>query len=206
MHPPQGYDILAIQTPGRENRMHEPALERVVDLLDHMVPHLLPYFDRPFVFWGHSFGGIVAFELIRHLQKHHRINPKQFIVTGTTAPHLLHLWQKREVLLRALVAENSPEYIMSLARYVDNAEFIKSIIPMFRRDQPLIMSYRSSPITTFDFPITAFAALQDDMVYPDEVKGWEEYTKLGFRLLTVDGDHWFLNRNREYICSILEHG
>ena len=126
LNPPAGYDILAVQTPARENRMAEPVVERVDVLVDQIVPQLVPLFDRPVVIWGHSFGGIVAFEVIRRLRERHQLNPIHFVVTGTIVPHLIHLWQNREVMLKAMIADNSPEYLVSLSRYVDDPEFLKA--------------------------------------------------------------------------------
>ncbi|MDA1052331.1 MAG: SDR family NAD(P)-dependent oxidoreductase [Planctomycetota bacterium] len=202
--PPDGYDILAVQTPGRENRMTEPVLESVDQLVDKLIPHLLPILDRPVVIWGHSYGGIVASEVIRRLRESHQREPVHFMVTGTVAPHLIHLWQKREVMLKAMVADNSPEYLISLSRYVDDPEFLKAIIPLMRRDWPLMKNYRFQPVSPLDCPITAFAARQDDMVYTDEIREWSRHTVGGFELIEVDGDHWFLNRNRELITATLQ--
>ena len=60
LHPPKDCDILAVQTPGRENRQAEAVPESVDELADHIAPHLVPFFDRPVIVWGHSYGGIVA--------------------------------------------------------------------------------------------------------------------------------------------------
>jgi surfactin synthase thioesterase subunit len=53
-------------------------------------------------------------------------------------------------------------------------------------------------------PITAIGARQDDMVYLDEVAGWKERTSSDCELIAVDGDHWFLNRNKKLIIARLE--
>ena len=71
LNPPEGYDVLAVQTPGRENRQAEPVVESVDALVDQIVPHLLPLLDRAVVVWGHSYGGIVAYEVIRRLRQRH---------------------------------------------------------------------------------------------------------------------------------------
>src|SRR5690349_12950775 len=100
LNPPEECDIVAVQTPGRENRLAEPVVESVDELADQIVPHLLPLFDRPVIVWGHSYGGIVAREVLLRLRERHRQGPIHFLVTGTVAPHLIHLWQKREVMLK----------------------------------------------------------------------------------------------------------
>ncbi|MFN0021880.1 MAG: SDR family NAD(P)-dependent oxidoreductase [Pirellulaceae bacterium] len=204
LNPPEDCDILAIQTPGRENRMGEPVVESLEQLVELIVPQLLPLFDRPVVIWGHSYGGIVASEVIRRLRESHHKEPAHYVVSGTLPPHLVHLLQKRDTLLKAMIADNSPEYLISLSRYVDDPEFIKSILPLMRRDYPLLRGYRYHPNTPLNCPITAFAARQDDMVYRDEIQEWAQHTDGGFELIEFDGDHWFLNRNRERITAILQ--
>ena len=102
-----------------------------------------------------------------------------------------------------MVADNSAEYLISLSRYVDDPEFIKAILPLMRRDWPLLKNYRFRHLAPLSCPITAFAARQDDVVYTDEVQAWSRHTEAGFELIEVDGDHWFLNRNRERIGAVL---
>ncbi|MEO8499170.1 MAG: alpha/beta fold hydrolase, partial [Planctomycetota bacterium] len=204
LNPPDECDIVAVQTPGRENRLDEPVLESMDELADQLMLQVQPLFDRPVVIWGHSFGGIVAWEVIRRLRERHHCEPAHLMVTGTAGPHLMHLWQKREVLLKAMVADNSPEYLISLSRYVDDPEFLKSIIPLMRKDYPLLKGYDCLPMPPMNCPITAFAARQDDFVYTDEIREWARHTKGGFELIEVDGDHWFLSRNRELIITRLQ--
>jgi acyl transferase domain-containing protein/surfactin synthase thioesterase subunit/NAD(P)-dependent dehydrogenase (short-subunit alcohol dehydrogenase family) len=201
LNPPDDYDIVAVQTPGRENRIAEPVAETVEELVGRIVPQLLPLFDRPVVIWGHSFGGIVAWEVIRCLRDAYGYTPIHFVVTGTAAPHLMPQWQNREVLLKAMVTDNSPEYLASLSRYVDDLEFFKAIVPGMRRDFPLLQSYRFRPMPSLECPITAFAARKDDFAYIEQIREWERYTHGDFEVVEVDGDHWFLDRNRERITA-----
>jgi surfactin synthase thioesterase subunit len=205
LNPPADYDILAVQTPGRENRMAEPVAESVDQLAEQIVPQLLSLFDRPVVVWGHSYGGILAREVIRRLREVHHFEPDHFMVTGTIAPSLIHVWQNREVILKSMVADNSPEYLISLSRYVDDPEFLRAIVPGLRRDNQLLTSYRFQAIAPLHCPITAFAARQDDVVYTDEIREWSQHTLGLFELIEVDGDHWFLNRNRKLITATLQN-
>jgi surfactin synthase thioesterase subunit/acyl carrier protein len=204
LNPPESYDILAVQTPGRENRMAEPVAENFDWLADQIALELAPYFDRPVVIWGHSFGGIVAWEVVRRLRERHQMEPLHFMVTGTETPTEIYKWPTREIMLKGMVKDNSPEYLMSLSRYVDDPEFfMKTIVPGMRRDYPLLLSYRYHPGPLLNCPITAFAARRDDMVYTDVIRDWVHFTYGGFELIEVDGDHWFLDRNRDRIIAKL---
>jgi surfactin synthase thioesterase subunit len=157
--------------------------------------------DRPVVMWGHSYGGIMAWEVIRRLRDRHHCEPVHFVVTGTATPRGIEKWKNREVLLKGMVADNSLEYLMSISRFVEDPEFFKAIRDPMRRDFPLLTSYRFEPMLPLNCPITAFAARQDDMVYTDEIREWAHHTKGGFELIEVDGDHWFLNRNRDLLSA-----
>ena len=87
-------------------------------------------------------------------------------------------------------------------RYIP--EFLKAILPLMRRDYPLLTSYRYQEISPLNCPITALAARQDDMVYTDEIREWARHTQGGFELIEIDGDHWFLNRNRARITALFK--
>jgi surfactin synthase thioesterase subunit len=204
LFPPADCDILAVQTPGRENRLDEPVAESVDRLVEQLVPELLPHLHRPFVIWGHSFGGIVAVEVIRRLREIIDEEPLLFVVSGTIAPHLIDRWQHREVILKSAVAESSADYLISLSRYVDDPALIKAILPGLRRDFPLLSKYRFRDMAPLGCPITAFSARQDEVVYTDEIREWSRHTRADFRLVDVDGDHWFLSRNRDLIVKTIE--
>lgn len=199
LNPPESSEVVAVQTPGRENRLGEPLIEKFDVLMDQLYPQVLCLLDKPLVFWGHSFGGIVAFEIMRRLRAQQRALPIHFIVTGTASPDYLRVWQRRDVLLRVAVEENTPEYLLSLSRYLDDPRFVRSILPLMRRDMPLLMSYLYQAEKALSVPITAFAARQDDMVYRDEIEPWCQHTDRKFELIEVDGDHWFLLRNKALI-------
>ncbi|KAH8660863.1 fatty acid synthase S-acetyltransferase [Tricladium varicosporioides] len=197
-----GLSTFALQTPGREKRSNEPVLTSFSELVANTVAAILPLTDKPCLFWGHGFGGIVAFEVIRALQCANKPLPRHLVVTGAIAPHLIHIWQQRDVLLRFMAEDWSPEYLMAISRQVDNPDFVRSIMPGIRVDMPLLLSYNYELEPRVDVPITAFAARQDEFVYPDEVGAWCKLAT-DFRLVEVDGDHWFLNRNHELLRSTL---
>ncbi|MDB6171653.1 MAG: Oxidoreductase, short chain dehydrogenase/reductase family [Chthoniobacteraceae bacterium] len=203
LHPPPNVEILAIQLPGRENRHAEPPPDQFSKVIDGLVEALEPWLDKPFCFWGHSFGGIVAWEVARRVRRDHGLEPFHFVVSGTIAPHLVPVWQKRDVLSRAMLNDNPIEYLISLARFVEDPEFLNRILPLMRADYPLLMTYQHTPDVPLSCGLTAFSALQDDFVYPDETAQWRAYTQNKFVFHTVDGDHWFLNRNRELISAKL---
>ncbi len=200
---PKNTDVLAIQLPGRENRANEAPYENMPLLIEDLANIIKPYTDKPFIILGHSFGGIVGFELIKYLRSKFGITPLHLFITGTIAPQLTKEWKKRESIHQTSKHSSSVEKILKTINYIDDVEFLKSIIPVMRHDMPLIMNYPYAADEPFDFPITGFAADKDEVVLISEVKCWKEQTKSEFNLEIVEGDHWFLGRNRDLVLQRL---
>jgi medium-chain acyl-[acyl-carrier-protein] hydrolase len=91
-------EVCAIQLPGRGARMTEKPFIRMSALVSALTDALLPLFDKPFAFFGHSMGAWICFELARRLQREHAIEPLHLFVSGAGAPHV----PSRELPLHAL--------------------------------------------------------------------------------------------------------
>src|SRR5580658_5790200 len=83
---PIDLEVCPVQLPGRENRLHEPALTSIPELVDALVPALLPHMDLPFAFFGHSMGAVIAAEVTRALSDAGRGLPQHLMVSGRRPP------------------------------------------------------------------------------------------------------------------------
>ncbi|PLB36519.1 fatty acid synthase S-acetyltransferase [Aspergillus candidus] len=200
-NPPDGLDPIAMQLPGRATRSDEPPASSIPEVVSGTLSDMENVVGYPAIIWGHSFGGIIAFEMIRALRHQGKPLP-QLLVTGTIAPSLISIWQKRDILVEVVREDISPDYWMSVARYVDDVDYLRSIMPLMRQDGPLLLKYQFHEEAPLNIPITAFTARQDDLVYVEEISAWKKETK-NFRLVEVDGDHWFLYRNRVLLRETL---
>ncbi|PLN77506.1 fatty acid synthase S-acetyltransferase [Aspergillus taichungensis] len=199
--PPDGLDPIAMQLPGRASRSDEPPASSIPEVVSGLLNDMENVVGYPAIIWGHSFGGIIAFETIRALRRHGKPLPR-LLVTGTIAPSLISVWQRRDILVEVVREDINPDYWMSVARYVDDVEYLRSIMPLMRQDGPLLLKYQFTEEAPLNIPITAFTARQDDLVYAEEISAWGKETK-DFRLIEVDGDHWFLYRNRVLLRETL---
>ena len=75
---PTGVEVCAVELPGRGRRFGEPLFKSLSLLVMELSSNLEPFFDRPFVFYGHSMGGLLAFELARSLRRTERRSLKFF--------------------------------------------------------------------------------------------------------------------------------
>src|SRR5262249_44968257 len=68
---PGTVEVCPMQPPGRGARLIEPPFPRLSPLVRTLAQALVPYFDKPFAFCGHSMGVLVGFELPRQLRRQH---------------------------------------------------------------------------------------------------------------------------------------
>ncbi|OHX68065.1 type I polyketide synthase [Flammeovirga pacifica] len=198
----QDIDVYAVQLPGRENRKDENHLTQFFDVIDELEKQILPLLDKPFAFYGHSFGGILAYELQHRLREKHQLCPEHSFVSGTISAHLTPTWRNdRDTIHKTADDTNSEAKLMGLMSYIDDEAFVRQILPIMRKDMELIMGYDYQDKENFTWPITAFAAEEDEVVLPEEMKPWKQHTDGPFEIHVLHGDHWFLSRNKEFILN-----
>ena len=83
---PDSIAILPVNLPGRESRFNEPAIDDVHSLIDRMAPEIIESIREPFALFGHSMGGLIAYELAIRLREHN-LTPLVFFVSASRAPH-----------------------------------------------------------------------------------------------------------------------
>ena len=199
---PPEVEVVAVQPPGREARLAEKPYGDLAQLVEAMHPQLLPHMDKPFAFYGHSNGGLMAFELARTLRRTGGPMPLHLFVGGRPAPQL----DLDEEMIHALPHD---EFLNALRRYagtpeevLQNAEIMELIEPVLRADFSLGETYAYTPEPPLDLPVSAYGGERDDEVDVEELEAWREQTSREFRLQMFNGDHFFINGNR---AQVLQH-
>ncbi|WP_405976461.1 alpha/beta fold hydrolase [Streptomyces sp. NBC_00988] len=197
---PEEVEAFAVQLPGRDDRIFDRPIANLDELLDMLVPALLPYLDRPFAFFGHSMGAIVSWELARRLQQEKGLEPVRVVVSGCRAlPYhesrtLDELDLSDEELVNELRRLNgTPEELLQ------NPDFVTFILPTFRADLSLFASYVYRPGELLNCPVSAFGGDADPRVSVEHLKGWVELTTGPAEVEIFPGGHLFLNGERENV-------
>jgi len=182
--------------PGRGSRHNEPPIKQIDTLVEKLFPTIQPYLDKPFAFFGHSFGALIAFELAK------RIQPQVLFISGCGAPNLPNPYP----LIHHLP---DPEFIKSLqefdgipAEISDNSELMELLLPMLRADFEAFESYQPTS-HQLRCPIIAFGGLDDPRTGQEQLEGWDILTNARFKSQYFPGDHFFItNHKTEVIASI----
>lgn len=79
-------EVIAVQLPGRENRRDEKMCTCMDALTGDLEQAMAGQLDKPFAFFGHSLGALVAFELARCLELSRQPGPSHLYVSARIAP------------------------------------------------------------------------------------------------------------------------
>src|SRR2546427_5480233 len=82
-------EVCPIELPGRGSRIGEYPFTQLERLVDALVPALRGELDRPYALFGHSMGGLIAFETARRLRALGAPLPQRLCVAAVSAPQVL---------------------------------------------------------------------------------------------------------------------
>ena len=198
---PQEIEVCPVQLPGREGRLREPPFTRSEEMITAIADALTPWLDLPFVFFGHSMGGMIGFELTRELRRRGRTLPLHLFVSGRRAPQLpardepIHDLPEPEFIERLRELDGTPEEVLQ------HAELMKLLIPLLRADFAVNETYEYAEEPPIDIGISAFGGLGDVDVSRDDVEAWSVQTRGRFRMRMMPGGHFFLHNQKDLILE-----
>ncbi len=199
---PNNMETWIAHYPGRGSRYNEPPIKELITLVEKINEAIQPLLDKPFIFFGHSLGGMVAFELIRHLRQRKLPQPNILFVSACGAPQLPDPHPPIHTLPDAEFIKSLQELNGIPAEVVDHSELMKLLLLTLRADFEAIESYQYTsngpPLTC---PIIAFGGHDDLRVSQESLEGWASHTNSQFSSQYFPGDHFFINTSKEAIIA-----
>jgi medium-chain acyl-[acyl-carrier-protein] hydrolase len=199
---PPWLEVWALELPGRGRRFHEAPVSELDPLIDRFAPLVIAAAgDRPYALFGHSFGGLVAFELAHRLRDAGVAGPTRLFVGACPAPHLprirpaIHDLPDAQFLAEVKALSGTPDEVLA------HPELIAMVLPMLRADFKMVETYRHRDVPALDCPIIAFCGRDDTQVSADRMLAWAPHTRAGFQLELCAGDHFFLDQQRSAVLA-----
>ncbi len=196
---PSTIEVCPVQLPGRESRLGEPPFTRLQPLIEAASEALLPHFDKPFAFFGHSLGALVSFELARRLRREDGPRPLHLFVSSHSAPQIpdceppIHDLPESEFVDRIRSLNGMPEKVL------ENQELMELLVPILRADFSVCETYVYQDDKPLNCPMRALGGLYDNYVSRSDLEAWREHTSGSFSVRMFPGGHFYMNQERQLL-------
>ena len=200
---PDSIEVCSVQLPGRETRIRERPFVELRPLVDALAEALAPWLDRPFAFFGHSAGALIAFELDRTLRGSGEPGPEHLFLSARAAPQLPRTGPTTWDLPHAVLIEDLRKLGGTRDEVLANDELMRPLLQAVRADLAVTERYIFPGGDPVDAPITALAGEDDPRAQPAELEPWRRLTRGQFRLHVLPGGHFFIQTEPVRVTRIV---
>ena len=199
---PDWLQVCPLELPGRGRRMDEPLQSDIKALAEQLAEEISRDLHSPYALFGHSLGGLLAFELAHALSARNLPAPLALFASGTAGP------ARREVSEYALAKTDEPliarlrELQGTAEEALANPEWMQLMLPILRADFLLCGSFSYGERAPLDMPIHVFGGKQDS-VRADQLLDWQLDAASGFSLDMFDGHHFFLIQHESAVLRCI---
>lgn len=195
-------DVYAVQLPGRRDRIRESPIDNVPEIIDSLVPILGRLVDENTIFFGHSLGAILAYEMAVRFQESNRLIPQHVIVSGHTSPNEPYCYDPISDLPSEEFFRELQELGGMHPSILVNRELLDLMEPSLRADIKANEDYRRFTNRQLKCNLSVWGGIDDSFVSKDELQGWFGLTEGITTVLTFDGDHFYITENSELVAEI----
>jgi surfactin synthase thioesterase subunit len=189
---PDTWDVRLLDAPGRGRSLDLPQIADAGRLADFFLRRIEPELTGPYAFFGHSMGGLMAYEITCRLAARGRRLPVWIGVSGRGAPRPEAAGERRhersdaELQTHLELLGGTPDEVF------DNPELWARFAPVIRADLNLVENWRPEPgAVPLPVALSAYGGSEDHFVPPGRMTGWEEHTERFLGLRVFDGGHFY---------------
>jgi medium-chain acyl-[acyl-carrier-protein] hydrolase len=199
---PSHIQVCPIHLPGRENRLSEPPFTRMADLVAELVEGLMRWPAGRFAFFGHSLGGLMAYEVAQALAGQRE--PVHLFVSAARAPGVGRRSQPFAHLPDAgFLAAVQSRYQPLPAAVLHDPEVLSLFLPALRGDFTLFDAYQATIHEPLSIPVSAFGGEEDEEVKEGDLAPWAGQTRGAFCLRLYPGGHFFLKAQQKGLLEAI---
>ncbi len=199
---PAHVELNVIQLPGRGGRLRETPIDSVPTLTNLITSELLPYLDRPYAFFGHSMGAVLALEVARAAMRVGREGPAHLFLSAKRPPHLPRLEADLHRLPDdAFLKLLGTRYGGVPAEVLQEPELLNLVLPALRADITALETFTPSAVEPLRCAVTAYGGEDDRLVTLEQLHAWRSYTTGQFRARQFSGGHFYLQSAQDELLA-----
>jgi pyochelin biosynthetic protein PchC len=197
---PADVELLAVQYPGREDRINDPLIGDLGQLADRVAGALSPATGPPLALLGHSLGAKVAYEVALRLAGQAGPRLSGLVVSGHPGPgrerpSAWHLASDDVLCAELRRSGGTPEETLL------HPELLGLILPILRNDYQAVETHRLVPRPALRCPVLAVLGDHDREVTAEDADAWSAVTTGRFTRRVYPGGHFYLADCREALLA-----
>jgi surfactin synthase thioesterase subunit len=183
--------IEVISLPGRGNRIMEPLLRDMTEIVDDVYRVLKSKLQTPYAIYGHSMGTLVGYLVTRKILQAGLPAPLHLFFSGRGGPSVKYdepLTQhltKAEFITKLKQLGGSPDEILNDASLMDFFE------PILRADFQAVENFSFEVTDPFHIPISVMIGTEEKTTR-EHAQAWQEVSHLPINLFEFTGKHFFI--------------
>lgn len=200
-----GIELVSVALPGRGSRISEPPYDSWEPLLRDTFAALVPYLSEPHAFYGHSFGGRVAYELAHLATAGQPGLTRHLFISGCRCPAspqarpYLHRLPEDEFRAALRGTYGVPREL------VEDEIVMEQMLPALRGDIKLAELWNDWNTEKLRVPITAIYGHDDLIDNWASMRHWMNYSAVGCELIGIPGGHFLMDENSRLLLQIINN-
>ncbi|NWQ96872.1 SAST synthase, partial [Burhinus bistriatus] len=190
-------EVFSVRLPGRESRLEEPFAKDMTTVVNEITSVLLKELqEKPFAFFGHSFGSYISFAVALHLKEKYGLEPFHLFLSGAHAPHSEAFLPIKSIPISDIKDEDISKHIEILggtpSELLQNEDIKKHLIHAFREDLKVLQTFsfeKAERNIPFSCDLTCFNGSEDKSY---DLEAWHDLTTGDISFYKLPGGHFYL--------------
>ena len=203
---PKEIEILCAHLPGREACIADVPQTDFESVSGELVRAVCELPVTPTLFFGHSLGGLLAYEVAFRLARAASPHaPVRLILSGCAPPQVKKgkdegpgwLLSEEQFIEKLRELNGTPEEVLT------SREFLDLFLPMLRADFRLAYNARQALRSGLSVDTHVLGGAEDAEAAQDDLEQWREYLAKDPKVTIFRGGHMFLNEDPQAVCNVV---
>ncbi|WP_177189883.1 thioesterase II family protein [Hymenobacter actinosclerus] len=201
---PANIEHVALELPGRGQRVTEDLLVDLDRMVDDLAQQLqVQRNGAPFVLYGHSMGGVLGHQLLRHLARVGAELPMHFLISGCAAPCQERYQKNRHRLSDGLLTQELMKLGGLPPEVLASEELMSFCLPIIRADIQALELHAYRPATPYSVPLTIVSGTAEGLAESD-LDEWSRETMEPIGKLRLPGNHFFIEQQFHVLAGLIQ--
>lgn len=202
-------ELYAIELAGRGSRVKESKYIDFKSMIEDIYTHICQVNSEqpsiPFIIFGHSMGGLLAYEVSQKLLECGNSVPVHIILSGCMPPNYKSNYnislRDDESLIKSLIPLGGMSQDI-----INNSELRDLFLPIIKSDYQMFIEYSGLDHTSLlPCNISVLYGRKDPMISEIPLKDWGNHTMNSCDFYSFEGDHFYLNTSTQNVIRLIKN-